>query len=391
MSPTKLSPSTGYLMIYSLQCWVMHLLGPYLMLWMLNVGLSFTEIGITQAVFMFTTLVIDFPAGGLADRYGRRLNYAVGMLLYGSGILTISLSKSFVSILTGFIFCSVGSAFMSGSLMAWFYDAGGGDEKLAYKVFSKTQILEGIMGASAGIVATILASILLNLPLILSASVAIVTFFLTILLLNENYGHGGKRNYWSILTEGGIQILKNKILILLLVSGFFMSFVLPTFMLYWIVLAQKCYNLPSEYGGAIYSILIISMSMGGVISTYLSRKTNYKKVAIVATALWGFLFVTLPFSRNLMQVILMLVFVEMLYAIRTAAMSTFENAIIPTTGRATTLSALSSIIGAFSILTNMMVGIIADNYGIKALYWYAGAFALLSALCLFMAYLWSRR
>jgi len=355
-----------------------------------NVGLSFTEIGITQAVFMFTILATDFPAGGLADRYGRRLNYAVGMLLYGLGILTISLSKSFMSILAGFVFCGVGSAFMSGSFMAWFYDAAG-DEKLAYKTFSKAQVLEGIMGASAGIIASTLSSILLNLPLVLSAIVAVLTFFLTILLLNENYGHGGKKNYWSLLKDGGVQILKNRVLNILIISGFFMSFVLPTFMLYWIILAQKYYGLSTEYAGGIYSILIISMTIGGVISIYLSRKTDYKTIAIVVTALWGFLFVILPLSVTLIQVILMLVLVEVLYAIRTAAMSTFENVVIPTVGRAITLSALSTIIGAFSILANTVIGVIADNYGIKALYQYVGIFAFLSALCLFLAYLWSKK
>jgi MFS family permease len=355
-----------------------------------NAGLSFTEIGMTQAVFMFLNLAIDFPTGGLADRYGRRLNYAVGMLLYGFGILTISLSKNFIGILTGFMFCGVGSAFMSGSFIAWFYDAAK-DEKLAYKVFSKAQILEGVMGASAGIVASTLSSILLNLPLILSAIVAILTFFLTILLLNENYGHGGEKNYWNLLKDGAVQILENRILNLLIISGFFMSFVLPTFMLYWIILAQKYYNLPSEYAGGIYSFLVISMSIGGVISTYLSKKTDYKKIAIVVTVLWGFLFAILPLSTSLIQVILILVFVEILYAIRMAAMSTFENAIIPTIGRAATLSALGTIISAFSILANTMVGIIADKYGVKALYQCAGVFALSSALCLFLAFLWSKK
>lgn len=112
----KLSPEKGYLTIEALSSWITHLMGPYLTLWLKHIGLSFTQIGLAQSVSSFATLIVDFPTGGLADRYGRRLNYAFGVFLFGLGVLLIGISRSFSPILVGMLLGGVGGAFMSGTL-----------------------------------------------------------------------------------------------------------------------------------------------------------------------------------------------------------------------------------------------------------------------------------
>lgn len=379
----KLSPEKGYLTIEALSSWITHLMGPYLTLWLKHIGLSFTQIGLAQSVSSFATLIVDFPTGGLADRYGRRLNYAFGVFLFGLGVLLIGISRSFSPILMGMLLGGVGGAFMSGTLGPWLYDAVG-DKKKAYNVFSKQRIIGGISGALAGIGASFLSSYYLNLPLVASGTLGILTAISTILLLEENYGHHGDAGYWEILKHGIEHILENKTLHLLLMASFFLSFSARTFFMFWMILAKNI-GLKESYMGYVYTILILSTSLGGFISVRLSKKADYKGVAVVSTVLFGLILMGMSFAQSTVQLIILLIAIEVVMSIRGPAMRTFLNEIIPSKGRSTITSALSTITSVFAMVANVVVGAIADSYGLSNLYLLAGGFTLIASLFIMLA------
>ncbi len=379
----KLEPTRGYLLVYGLQTAMMHLLGPYLVLWMKGKGLTFVEIGLTQSLFMGATLLLDLPTGGLADKYGRRLNHAFGMLLYGLGYLLIAASGSVAGFAAGFALAGGGAAFTSGSLTAWFYDSVD-DQRTAYSTFSKSSIVEGVVGPACGVLASLISTLALNLPIIVSGAVAVTASFVAVIWLRENYGGERERSYARILREGVSEVAGSKVLFYLILARLFMSFVLPTFMLYWVMILRDC-GLPEAGSGAVYTLLILSMSLGGLISHRLSRRADFRGVTVFSTVGWGVLFLGISLSRSLFVSILLFLGVEIAYAIRSAAVLTFENEVVSQRNRAVVFSFLGTVMSVFGVVSNLLIGAAADAWGLRALYRLAALSALLSALCVLAA------
>lgn len=350
----KLSPDRGYLLLYGLQIATMHLLGPYLTLWMREMGLGFAQIGVTQSAYMGAVVLLDFPTGGLADKYGRRLCF------------------------------SLGSAFTSGSLTAWYYDAAG-DEGAAYTTFSKANVVEGIVGPLCGVVASAVSIFALNLPIGLSALVGVIAAGIALVCLRENYGGERERSYRRMLKDGLLEVLGNRPLLYLILSGFFMSFVLPTFMLYWVIILRD-HGLPEASSGAVYTLLIFSMSLGGLVSQRLAKRADSRKVAVFSTLAWALLFLTISVSRSLPLLALFFVLVEVVYAVRSAALLTFENAVVSQKNRAVVFSFLGTVAGVFGLVANLVIGAAADAWGLGPLYRLAALCALFSALSTLMAW-----
>lgn len=376
----KLEPSPGYLTVYGLQTSVMHLLGPYLMLWMRAKGLSFAQIGLAQAAYMGTMLLLDFPTGGLADKYGRRLSYAAGMFFFGLGYATIALSRTPLAFVLGFGLAGCGSAFTSGSLSAWYYDAVG-EQTAAYSTFSKASIVEGIVGPVCGVVASAVSLVALNLPIALSAAAGLASSFVAIVFLRENYGGERDRSYRRILRDGFFEVLANKPLLYLILSGFFMSFVMPSFMLYWVIVLRD-HGLPEASSGIVYTVLILSMSLGGFISQRLAGRVDFRRVAVLASVGWAVTFLGVSLSDSLVLLVVLFVLVEIVYALRSAAVLTYEHALVSPANRAVVFSFLGTVVGTFGLVANLVIGEVADVWGVGWLYRLAALFTLLAALCI---------
>lgn len=236
----------------------------------------------------------------------------------------------------------------------------------------------------AGIGASFLSSYYLNLPLVASGTLGILTAISTILFLEENYGHHGDTGYWEILKHGIEHILENKTLHLLLMASFFLSFSARTFFMFWMILAKNI-GLKESYMGYVYTILILSTSLGGFISVRLSKKADYKGVAVVSTVLFGLILMGMSFAQSTVQLIILLIAIEVVMSIRGPAMRTFLNEIIPSKGRSTITSALSTITSVFAMVANVVVGAIADSYGLSNLYLLAGGFTLIASLFIMLA------
>ncbi len=379
----KLNPGTGYLALYGLQMSMVHLLGPYLMLWMTGAGLSYVQIGLTQAAYMAATLLFDFPTGGLADKFGRRLSWAVGMLFMGGGYATIALSRSAPLFALGFALAGTGAAFTSGSLSSWYYDSAK-DDSTAYSTFSKASVVEGIAGPVCGVVASLVSTLALNLPIGVSAAVGFVAAFVAIVFLRDNYGARRDRRYLGVLRDGLIEVLGNKPFLWLILSGFFMSFVMPAFMLYWVVILRD-HGLPEAGSGVVYTVLILSMSLGGLISQRLAKKADHRVVAVAACVVWAAVFVGISFADSVALLLAGFILVEVLYAIRSAAMLTFEHALVLPDNRAVVFSFLGTLIGTFGLVANVVIGEVADLWGIDWLYRIAAGAVLVAALAILAA------
>lgn len=87
----------------------------FLLLYFLDNGLSFSQIGIIYAARELTTNLVEVPSGLVADTYGRKRSLLWAFLIYILAFITFYSSSSFPLLLMAMILVGVGDAFRSGT------------------------------------------------------------------------------------------------------------------------------------------------------------------------------------------------------------------------------------------------------------------------------------
>ncbi|MBX2877642.1 MAG: MFS transporter [Saprospiraceae bacterium] len=87
----------------------------FLLLFFIDNGLNFSQIGLIYAARELTTNLLEVPSGILADVYGRKRSLLLAFLVYMLAFLTFYLSADFFPLLLAMIFVGVGDAFRSGT------------------------------------------------------------------------------------------------------------------------------------------------------------------------------------------------------------------------------------------------------------------------------------
>ena len=94
------------------------LVGPVLPLYARDFGVSATVVGLTLTVFALARLILNIPAGLIADRFGRRILLVGGPILTSIGMFGAGVANSISSLLIWRFVAGAGSAFyMSGALI----------------------------------------------------------------------------------------------------------------------------------------------------------------------------------------------------------------------------------------------------------------------------------
>ena len=94
------------------------LVGPVLPLYARDFGVSATVVGLTLTVFALARLILNIPAGLIADRFGRRILLVGGPILTSIGMFGSGFANSISSLLIWRFVAGAGSAFyMSGALI----------------------------------------------------------------------------------------------------------------------------------------------------------------------------------------------------------------------------------------------------------------------------------
>ena len=87
--------------------------------YVVDLGLSYSLIGLVLAGYGFGTLIGDLPAGGIQDRIGNRLSMIIGISVMGMGMLALSRSDRFILLLLCGISIGAGAALWNVSRHAY--------------------------------------------------------------------------------------------------------------------------------------------------------------------------------------------------------------------------------------------------------------------------------
>ncbi len=349
-------------------------LGPYLSLWLKNIGLGFSEIGLVQSVSELAQLLTDFPTGGVADRYGRIKTYALGSSLFGLGLLMVALSGGLIGALLGASLSGLGSALVSGTMVPWLYDSLK-DRKAVKAILGRVKEISGPVRFAGGFLGGVLANIAPNLPVLVAGALSILSGAMALILLSDNRGKA-ELNYSGILRRGLAEVIGNRGLHLLLISSFLLSFPARAFFTFWMLL-MKARGLPAKYLGPIFALMLLTTSMGARLSR---RLDSTPKTLALLTVVLGLEILLLGLAPNVWTSLALLFAVEVTLGARGPLMAVLKNDFIPSEVRSTVNSTLSTVGSAFMAIANTAIGTLAGNLGFELAYVLAGSLGLLSAL-----------
>jgi len=128
---------------------------PFLLLALLQMGLSFFEIGLLVAFRELATNVMEIPSGAIADLYGRRRSMVISFAAYIVGFLIFGFAGSVAPLFGAMFFLAVGDAFRTGThkamIFTWLRLRGRSDERT--KVYGFTRSWSKIGSAVSALVA----------------------------------------------------------------------------------------------------------------------------------------------------------------------------------------------------------------------------------------------
>jgi DHA3 family tetracycline resistance protein-like MFS transporter len=194
------------------------------------VGLNSFQLVLVGTVLEVATFLFEVPTGVIADTYSRRLSVIIGVFVTGIGFLLVGAVPLFSMVLLGNIIWGIGDTFLSGALQAWIADEVG-EAELGRVYLRATQIDQAalLIGTFASVA---LASIALQLPIVIGASLTIVLGVFLIFAMPEDGFHPaprGMRTSWQTFRqtflEGARTVRRSSILLIILgISWFFGGF-----------------------------------------------------------------------------------------------------------------------------------------------------------------------
>lgn len=369
-------------------------------LFLLDAGLSISEVFIANAAFSVGTVLFEIPTGVVADTIGRRASFLlclavlatttlayVGLAELGAGVVAFSA----VSVLLG-----LGYTFYSGAVEAWLVD---GVRALGYegnldRVFSRGQIV----GGAAMLVGTVgggfLGQIDLAIPFLLRAGLLVLLFGMVFVGMRDigfspravtlrtlpgeatRIGREGVTYGWSS------RPLRLVMLAAAVQGGFFM----------WAWYAWQPYFLELLeddavwVAGVVAALLALSMIAGnalvGFVTRFCGRRTT---IMLAAAAVFTVSMILVGVASEFWLALAALLVAGVTMGVNGPVRQAFVHGLVPTEQRATVVSFDSMISGVAAVGGQTGLGVYSERAGYSAAYIAGGAITVLAVPLLWAA------
>lgn len=352
-------------------------------LFLLDAGLSNLQAFTANAFFLVGQVVFEIPTGVIADMWGRRTSYLLGVVtLFVSTWLYLFLWQSggsfalwaLASAMIGF-----GFTFFSGATEAWVVDA------LAHhnfkgnleSVFAKAQVAGGgamlVGSVTGGVVAQ---TTNLGVPYLLRIIMLVVTFFVAYFLMHD-IGFIPKRTRHPLrdmkkIVHASIEnSFKNRTVRWLMLAspfslgaGIFAFYALQPYLL-------ELYGNPEAYGVAgLAAAIVAGAQIAGGLSVSAIRKAFKKRtsVMIFTTLVSIVIMIIVGFVSNFWIVLALIVIWALMFAAAKPVRQACINSAISSDQRATVLS-FDALVGSMGgVVSQPSLGRVSDVWGYGTAY-----------------------
>jgi MFS transporter, DHA3 family, tetracycline resistance protein len=260
-----------------------------------TVGLNPLQVVLVGTLLEVTILLLEIPTGVLADVYSRRLSVVIGYALMGLGFMIEGSFAIFGGVLLAQIIWGTGATFTSGAADAWIADEIGVDRAAqAYIRASQVGSVCGLLGIVSSV---LLASIQIQIPIVLGGVLLVVLAGMLWILMTENGFTpvpAEERQTWGALFKTfreGVALVRGQRVLLFLLG---ISFIVGAFSEGWDRLWTArilSLELPTVFGFEPIVWFGIISAIGSIVAIIgaevLRRSVDTEKIGSVIRACWA--------------------------------------------------------------------------------------------------------
>lgn len=397
-------PLQVYIVNQSCHWFIVGLIFPIMALLFLEKGADIFQVGALIAAYSATVILLELPTGGLADSIGRKRVYLISLGFYAVALAVVLFATALPLLFIGMIFMGTARALSSGSMDAWFVDEfkkeRPGQDLQRALAKANTVIPVGIASGSfiGGLLPYYLGSEVdeafglgvysINLMVMLIA-VAAQALLTSILVHEERPAEGG--DAWSgakrlpqVLSTSVQYGLRNRTILLLLISVAALGFSLMTVETYWQPRLKEILGGESEAWifGAIAAGYFLANSVGNLVSIPLCarfKEGRSKALAAIRLAMGGAL-ILLAAQGGVWGFAAVYLLFFLLVGVEGSPFAALFNSNVPSEKRSTLLSLQSLVLQVGGLIGTLVMGYVAQAYSFGAAWSLAGLVLIISAL-----------
>ncbi len=346
-----------------------------------TVGLSPLQLVLVGTTLEVCIFLFEVPTGIVADVYSRRLSIIIGFFLIGIGIIIEGAFPVFGAVVLSQGLWGIGYTFTSGAIEAWITDEVGAER--VGSIFMRASQIDKLVGIGGTIIAILIGSWIINLPILMGGVLFIVMAGFLILFMPETGFHptpAEDRSTWGHMMhtlKSGTQVVrKSSVLLAILGIGLFVGLYSEGFDRLSTAHMLQSFVLP-DFGGlqpvAWLGILgIIGEALTVAALRVIEKRVDMKSGRAMARALFiisGLLVASLlgfALTGSFVVVVIMGWCIHILRAVGEPIESTWINQNIESNVRATVISMRGQVDAIGQIAGGPPVGYIGDVFGIRA-------------------------
>ncbi len=356
-------------------------IAPIYVVFLLNRGLDYKGVALIDGFFSVSIALLDYPTGGIADKYGRGRTTALACLFLGLGLLSYSFSRNLYQFLFSEFLAAVGAALYSGAFTAWLVDSlkeENRDRDLSV-VFGNAEVLSLIVSSTGSLIGGLVAEYSLELPFALGSLLCFTAVPIALILTRgrgEVYSKE-ERRYTDFLRSGIHVFLRNKPLILLTLATSLMALARPSFTLTWAPY-MECLGAEKWLLGLTGSLFMAIMGLGSYMGGRLAVKLGYRLTSCISVVFISSSLLAILVANNPYVFIISSLPLEAGLGLMIPTMDAWINRYIPSRERATVISLRRTLIIPFRVLGTAAMGILSDLESPRLAYIFAFAVNLLA-------------
>ncbi|MBT4191758.1 MAG: MFS transporter [Candidatus Diapherotrites archaeon] len=346
---------------------ILHFAPAFMIIYFLNLGFSFTQLGLLLAIIPITALIFEIPTGAIADLYGRKFSVLLGYLFEGIGFLILFFVTDFTAIVVAYVVIGIASTLSSGAKEAWVIELlKNKPAELTHNFFSHTQVLESLALIISGILGAIIVSIF-NLQIIwLFAFLSFIISIIVLLFSKEHFVKHKKQIKYSIRHQSKKTFnycCNNHRLRFYLAASFLVALAGAfSSTLTWTPL-MKSFNFPDFAFGYLWSALSFVLMIAPLFSKKFLKQNNERKFMIFGLALSALSACIIIFAWTWQIALGLILLLEMFLMMRTPASRMYFHRYLPNNLRATAGSIKAILVAIASAISLVLAGLIIDIVG----------------------------
>ena len=348
-----------YMFLNRLGMWL-----PIIVLFVQDRGFSLTQYTILDAVWYASTLVFEIPTGVVTDRYGRKISLLIAVLVQSLSLFIVAYSYTFAVMFIAYVLWGFGSSFETGTHDALIYDSLDQINKASdYRIVrGRMTSLAIFAGALGSILAGYLGGIQLALPIILTASIALLMFPLVLLIKEPKIAESVEPSHLLHLKRSMQYISKNRpVFLLILYSAFMVTAVWGLYDFYQPFLVS--FGIEVEEIGLLYLFFKLFGVAGAQFSNFIFKKVGKSSIYLIPPCfVISVLFMGFFNNPIVISFIFLIFFLNGVYI---PIINGLINQNLPSSRRATIISFGSVLSCSMGCVVYPVLGWIADTFSVQ--------------------------